>query len=562
MGAVARRGLVTVAQAPPEIFRLMAKLPGYKRWLDDGGAMFEASRKHVELWDAMFPDSPIEDADGSLAKLYVERIAVTEQPYLTEAVGGEPWAHQRRAHNVMMARPYYGFFHDMGTGKSRTIIRGFAELYVRKLIDRVLVICNGRGRPQFMEEQLPMWMPGGILYRSAELPSTKAKRLFQYPKGDLLIAFTTHSTLQSKKQTVDLQEFCKGGRTAIFIDESQNEKGWSTNRVDNLLTLKPLSTHRFLFSGEPEPNGYEDLFAQFYFMDENILGHASLSSFENHYCIKGGFGLKQIIAYQHTEELAAAIAPHCEYIKLTECMDMPERSWHEGKFKPIQEQIDLYQQVKKDYAVFVERALNDKDVEVVAKHCKNAAARYTAMRQIACGWFYADLTDETLPRDVVHITDERASFTIEELVGTSGKCLVWASHYEDLEQIKRVTAELKIEAVEFSGRLTPHQCEANKIRFQTDPKCRIFYGTTASGGESLNLQMAHRAVYYSNSFNWGHREQSERRIWRAGQTEPCSYLDVIGFPIDRIIRNNALEKKDLAMQLKTAAGLAAMLEQL
>ena len=861
MRAVARRGLVEVDKATPPVFRFVRQCPGFTKWTEKGGCVFEASKKHVEIWREMFPDVEIEDADGSISKLYVEKIKVEEHPYLTETAL-EPWKHQRRAHNIMMSRPYYGFFHDMGTGKSATITKGMAELFARGLIDRALVISTSRGRPQFLDEQIVQWMPAGVDYRAAEFPSTKAKKKFLHPRMSLLVAVAAPGAFQSKAQSKEILEFCKGGKTAVFVDECfvagtqvqtpqgsqpietikvgdwvnsargprrvtsvnvsftkvltcvtlssglkllctpshpffttegwvaaaklegkelfddhqlrvlwqgsnapssleersegydasvlqhillsemaepkfsqfsgsdvqqrrqsetsggehrsqearaccaeersssprscarenipdtkiegsqthgsgwkrqgsysgagrlvgkaarlgsricyrlgkalarvshqlqgrssrpsqeasyrsgwkqsrhassasvgpeedrqvspvwvesvaavecespvavynlgvsgspfyfaggvlvhncQNFKGWSTSRVDNLLKLVPFTTHRFLFSGEPEPKGYEDLFAQFYFMDPNILGHNSLTSFENHFLVKGGYQFKEVVDYRHTDELAELIAPHCEYLKITDCMDMPLRSWHESKFKPTDQQLDLYEGLKRDYAIFVDRALNDTDVETVARHCKNAASRYTAMAQVACGWFYADLKDETLPREVVHITDERAWFTIEEVVGTSEKCLVWARFHEDLEQIKRVCAELKIDAVEFSGRVKPAQCEANKIRFQRDPRCRIFYGTTASGGESLNLQMANRSVYYSNSFNWGHREQSERRTWRAGQTKPCSYWDIIGLPIDRLIRNNAMEKKDLAMQLQIATGLAAMLAQL
>jgi SNF2-related domain len=561
MQAVARRGLVEVDKATPLVFRFVRRCPGFTKWTDDGGCIFEASKKHLEMWREMFPDVTIEDKDGSIAKLYVEKIVIGEHEYLTETVG-QPWQHQRRAHNIMMSRPYYGFFHDMGTGKSFTMIKGMAELFTRGLIDRALIISTSRGRPQFIEEQVKMWMPQGIRYRIGEYPAKKTDTLFLYPSKNLLVAVATPGAFQSKNQTKMIREFCKGGKTAIFVDESQNFKGWSSRRVDNLLTLVPFSTHRFLFSGEPEPKGYEDLFAQFYFMDPNILGHNSMKSFEQYFCVKGGYEFKEIVDYIHTDELAELIAPHCEYIKITDCMDMPKQAWHEARFKPTDRQVELYADLKRDYVVCVERALNEREVEIVARHCKNAASRYTAMAQVACGWFYADLKDVDSPREVVHITDERAIFTIEELVGSAEKCLVWARFYEDLDQIKRVTADLGIDAVEFSGRLPKGQAEKNKIRFQTDDKCRIFYGTTSSGGEALNLQVANRSIYYSNSFNWGHRIQSERRTWRAGQTKACSYWDVIGFPIDRVIRNNALEKKDLSAQLQIATGLAALIPQL
>ena len=53
MQAIARRGLVEIEERPaPEVFRFMAKCPGFKKWTDKGGCVFEASRVHVELWQA------------------------------------------------------------------------------------------------------------------------------------------------------------------------------------------------------------------------------------------------------------------------------------------------------------------------------------------------------------------------------------------------------------------------------------------------------------------------------------------------------------------------------
>lgn len=560
---VARREIVTLDYAPPQVFRFLAKCPGYHRFTDEGGCKFAASRVHVDMWNQDFPQWPIEDADGSLARLYTERIVVTPQPRLLSAPG-EPWRHQNEAHDIQMCRPYFGFFDDMGTGKSCEIIQGIAELFARKLIDRAIVVTSARGLPQFVNEQIPLWMPASVRYRAAPFPFTtqKAARRFQYTGDDLLIAVTSPGAFQSKKQTAELVAFAKAGKCALYIDESQNFKTFSSLRFSCMDKLKPHTTHRFLFSGEPEPLGHQDLFAQFYLMDENILGHASQASFENYYCIKGGYDFKEIVDYKNMEELARLTSPHCRYVNITDCHDMPAQTWREAKFEVCQQQLDLYAQLKRDCQILIERALNEIDKEIVRRTCVNAASKFTVMAQVSNGWFYRDLIEEGEPRDVITITDERARFTIEEIVGASKKCIVYARFHEDLAQLQRVAAEMKIDAVEFSGRLTAKQCEVNKLRFQHDAKCKVFYGTTESGGESLNLQVANRTCYHSNTYNWGKRIQSERRTWRSGQPHACEYIDVIGLPIDRTIRRNNLDKEDMASQFKAATRMAKLLEEL
>jgi SNF2 family DNA or RNA helicase len=152
---------------------------------------------------------------------------------------------------------------------------------------------------------------------------------------------------------------------------------------------------------------------------------------------------------------------------------------------------------------------------------------------------------------------------LEDLVPRNQKTIIYARFHQDLQILKETIETMGLKGVEFSGRISDKQCEVNKLAFQSnDPESpTIFYATTASGGESLNLQIANRTIYYSNSYNWGHRRQSERRTWRGGQKHPCQYWDVFGFPIDRMIRRNNIEKHDMAMQMRTAVAMLKLLEE-
>jgi hypothetical protein len=562
---IARRGVIRVDHATPAVFQFARKLTGFNKWLDDGGLLFEASGKHVELWKAHFPEWPLEDADGTLAKLELVYAPVAQTPRLLPwggpqavAEGKKPWDHQNRAHSQAMSRDFFAFFHDMGTGKTATMIALIAELYTRGVLTRAVISTTRLGATQLIEDQLPYWMPAGINYRVAQMGSTKAKNFAFAHQGYLLILVCTPACFESARLAEGIATFARGrasrpsdhmklsGRVmkakapapgttpaaspkkpaharpapsvapktpddtgpppacAIFIDESQGFKGWDTKRVDNLLALRPLFSRRYLFSGEPSPNGYQDFFAQFYFLDANIIGHESLTSFRNEYCIMGGYQFKEVMDYHNTNELMARIAPHCEFVKITDVMDMPERAWIPMKYKPTDRQLELYNQLKTDYVAIVTRATEEKDPEILKKTCKNAASRLTAMQQVSCGFLYTDLAHEDAPREIVRITDDRAWFTLEELANRSEKTLIWARYHEDLAMLHEVAAAMGIDAAEMSGRVNPKVADLNKQRFLTDPKCKFFFGTTASAGESLNLQISRRSIYHSNTFRAPH----------------------------------------------------------
>lgn len=563
---VARRGVVIIK--PPissKVYRFIAACSGFTKWLDDGGVIFDASRTHIDRWNRDFPDVPIACTDGTLDRACARVAPVTPVPRML-VPPLPPWAHQDRAHSIIQCRNAYGFFYDMGTGKSAIIIQGIAELRARDKIDRALVLTTKRGLPQFLNEQLPQYMPKGVQYRAAQWNTTQFKNSFKYPGDNLLIALASPGALQSPKQAKELLAWCEAakGRLAIFVDESQQYKTWGAKRSENLIRLQPFAEYRYIFSGEPAPNGYEDLYAQFYFLNENIIGHASKTSFVNQFCITGGYSGREIVDYRNVTELTELIAPHCEFLKITDCLDMPPQSWREAKYVPVQEQVDLYHKMRTEFVIEVERVAAGGNMEIVQRACENAASKFVALQQISNGWCYMDAKDPNTdsPREVYRITTERAKFVMEEFAENTNKCIVWARFHEDLAMLAEAAEELKIDAVELSGRVPDAQCEKNKLRFQNDPKCKVFFGTVASGGESLNLQVCQTQVFHSNTFNYGHRVQAEARTWRGGQTQHCQYIDIIGLPIDRMIRRNALEKKDLSLQLRTAAGLARLAQEL
>jgi hypothetical protein len=158
---VARRGQVTVGHASPALFRFLSGLPSYHKFLDTGGAIFEATRHSIEAYETAFPHIPIHDADGTIARLRATVAPVEVHARLAPQAPdrNQPFKHQEEAIDIGLSRPYYAFFDDMGTAKSSTICLLIAELFARKEIDRALIITTKRGRPQFMNEQLPQWMP-------------------------------------------------------------------------------------------------------------------------------------------------------------------------------------------------------------------------------------------------------------------------------------------------------------------------------------------------------------------------------------------------------------------
>ena len=65
-------------------------------------------------------------------------------------------------------------------------------------------------------------------------------------------------------------------------------------------------------------------------------------------------------------------------------------------------------------------------------------------------------------------------------------------------------------------------------RFQdADDSLRFFVSNPHTGGRGLTLTAADTMIFYSNSYDLELRLQAEDRIHRIGQTNHCTYVDLV-----------------------------------
>ena len=78
-------------------------------------------------------------------------------------------------------------------------------------------------------------------------------------------------------------------------------------------------------------------------------------------------------------------------------------------------------------------------------------------------------------------------------------------------------------------------------------------GNAATGGVGLNMTRAELVVYYSNSFSFTDREQSEDRAHRIGQTKSVTYIDIVAEgTVDGVVVEALRGKKDVSEFVRTS----------
>jgi hypothetical protein len=112
-----------------------------------------------------------------------------------------------------------------------------------------------------------------------------------------------------------------------------------------------------------------------------------------------------------------------------------------------------------------------------------------------------------------------------ELSGTNA-AIIWCRWRRERERLQQKLSG-KMELYRVFGGQQAKSRSADIQGFQTSTGRRVLVGQIRAGGYGLNLTAASTVVYLSNTFSYVDRIQSEDRVHRIGQTNPCLYIDVL-----------------------------------
>lgn len=124
------------------------------------------------------------------------------------------------------------------------------------------------------------------------------------------------------------------------------------------------------------------------------------------------------------------------------------------------------------------------------------------------------------------------------------KMIVFAHHTECLE---RFHAEFRGISVIVHGGHSIEQRDSSVHRFQTDPTCRMFFGSIRATGEGLTLTAANYVVFHEYDWVPSKMVQCEDRAHRIGQKDNVTVeVCVVDGTIDAKMAKTCVEKAELA----------------
>lgn len=443
------------------------------------------------------------------------------------------YEHQQRAYDFALDTLEQGkglaILADMGTGKSLMTIAITGTLAQEKGVKRMLVVCP-KSIVGVWEEEFRKF--ANYRYALTVLDGTisKKKSAFSFMTGDALqvIVVNYESAWRLEK------EITKWKPDLIVCDESSKIKNPGTSQSKAMHKLGKLTKYNIILTGTPITNNPLDIFSQYKFLDEDILG-GSYYLFRNRYAVFGGYQNHQIIGYRHLAELVEKVHEIAYRIKIEDAVDLPPFIDETRTIKLEPKAQSIYTQIERDcYAAL------SADAEVTAR---NVLTQLLRLSQCTGGYIRDDVSG------VAQAVSTAKLDALEDIIDTcqdeGKKVVVFARFVPEIEAIEKLLKKKDIGYALIYGATTDRADQVKK--FQEDEDCRVFIGQLQTTGMGLTLTAASVAVFYSLDFSYANYEQSRARIHRIGQKEKCLYVHLVcKGTVDERIMNALKHKGDVA----------------
>ena len=438
----------------------------------------------------------------------------------------KPYAHQLTALEKSWDKSEYGYFMEMGTGKSKVLVDNMAMLYDKGRINGAVIIAPKGVYRNWLSQEIPNHLPSHVQHKTVlwTASSSKAKdkeyqQLFKVD-DDLHILIVNVEALSTKRGLEFVAKFLSCHETLLAIDESTTIKNPKAKRTKSILLLSKRAKYRRILTGSPVTKSPLDLYTQCNFLNEFLLGFSSYYAFRNRYANMidknfGGRRVQLIGSYKNLDELATSIKAFSYRVLKEDCLDLPEKVY-------TRREVELTDEQDQAYATMKSAALASlKGKMATAPHVLTQLMR---LHQITCGHLKND--DET----ITEIKNNRLKELLYLLEEVEGKVIIWANYIYDIKNIvKAISEEYGPDSiVEYYGNISAEQRQKNIEKFQ-DPnsRARFFIGNPQTGGYGITLTAANTVIYYSNGYDLEKRLQSEDRAHRIGQSKSVTYVDFI-----------------------------------
>ncbi len=445
-----------------------------------------------------------------------------------------PHDYQRRAVDMILSKPAVGLFLEMGLGKTVITLSAVEKLiYDEFAVSRVLVIAPLKVAEDTWSRESEKWDHLNGLMIAKVLGTAKQRAEAAASDADIYVI--------NRENVVWLTEQyprAKWRWDMVVIDELSSFKSNRAERFRALRRVRPYIRRVVGLTGTPNPNGYMDLWAEIFLLDQGERLERTIGRYRELY-FKPGRG-DGYITYEWRlkpgadQAIQSKIADITVSMRAEDYLTLPERMDNVIRVKLPEDALKTYRDLERDQII---------ELEGETVSAMSAAAVMGKLLQMSGGAVYDDAGSW------VAFHDEKTK-ALQGIIDTNdGPVLVFYAYRHERERLIRDL-----------GKLKPRQLQTEKdIDDWNAGRIRLLLAHPASVGYGLNLQAGgHTIVWYSLPWSLELYQQANARLHRQGQTMPVivHHLVAAGTVDEQVMKS--LKKKDMSQ----AALMDALKERL
>lgn len=405
-------------------------------------------------------------------------------------------SYQHVAINHIIDVPKSALFLDMGLGKTASTLTAIDILMYRDLeVSKVLIIAPKRVAESVWSAEIDNWEHLKHLSISKIIGTEKQRIKALNTKADVY-------TIGRDNVVWLCSQF--GGMKLPFdwvvIDESSSFKNHKSMRFRALKKAIPSVNRVTELTGTPAPNGYLDLWAPMYLLDQGERLEKNITQFKNRFFNQSYDGWGWDLKEGCEEKIQNKIKDIAISMKKRDYLDMPEALSNDILLRFPAKLQDEYNKFERDAVLEYLQTLQETGEEITAM---NAAALRSKLLQFSNGAIY------DAERKVHHIHDLKLDALEEIVEAANGKpvLVAWCFQHDRDRILKRFKGAVQLKTDQH-------------IQDWNAGKIQMLLMHPASGGHGLNLQKGSNIIaWFGLNDSLELYEQFNARLDRQGQVD-------------------------------------------
>jgi len=429
----------------------------------------------------------------------------------------------------------------MGAGKTAATLHALSELHAANEIGCAIVLAPPLVASTVWPKEVGKWdaLQGVEVMAPTAARGEAAMGWLWGGKVLHIVSLSFHlcDWLQKNKHLIP-------ARCALVIDEGSFFKGGRSKNGKALRQIAPQFAQRYILSGTPRPNGYEDLWGQYTILKPGIW--PGFDDWRRRNFMPEDFnGYKWSVHDFRAREIDAQIAP------LTTSVDVNLELDPLNAGPDFDVMVDLppaaraaYDEMEEELLVSVARGLKSDDEAIIVAALSQAVAS-SKLAQIAQGYLYDREEGEEKGSKVADIHMAKRDALSDLLISCAGEnVLIWYGFRADIPLIEAAVGRKGLPLLGGGTSAAQGKKWIEGFGKGEIPVLLAHPASAAHGIDDLKHQ-CHRMIWFCPTWSAEQYEQALKRLHRPGQTKPVfSHQIAARGTVDEVKLNRVAYKLD------------------